>query len=147
MTQIAFIGLGHMGLPMARNLLKAGFAVSVFDLVQDSVASLAAEGAKAADSAVDAVRDATVVISMLPASRHVEGLYLGDSGLLTISVNLSGKQFSHPSLIWKALRESALTPSSRACRSSGVRGRPTERWASARRCSGSSSSVRENSMA
>lgn len=83
MTQIAFIGLGHMGLPMARNLLKAGFAVSVFDLVQDSVASLAAEGAKAADSAVDAVRDATVVISMLPASRHVEGLYLGDSGLLT----------------------------------------------------------------
>ncbi|QKE63884.1 3-hydroxyisobutyrate dehydrogenase [Aquipseudomonas campi] len=82
MTQIAFIGLGHMGLPMARNLLKAGFAISVFDLVQDSVASLAAEGAKAAGSAADAVRDATVVVSMLPASRHVESLYLGDQGLL-----------------------------------------------------------------
>ncbi|UUY06692.1 3-hydroxyisobutyrate dehydrogenase [Pseudomonas sp. J452] len=83
MTQIAFIGLGHMGLPMARNLLKAGFAISVFDLVQETVASIAAEGAKAADSAVDAVRDATIVISMLPASRHVESLYLGDQGLLT----------------------------------------------------------------
>lgn len=83
MTQIAFIGLGHMGLPMARNLLKAGFAVSVFDLVQDSVASLAVEGARAASSAAVAVRNATVVVSMLPASRHVESLYLGDQGLLT----------------------------------------------------------------
>lgn len=83
MTQIAFIGLGHMGLPMARNLLKAGFAISVFDLVQESVASLATEGAKAAASAADAVRDTTVVVSMLPASRHVESLYLGDQGLLS----------------------------------------------------------------
>lgn len=82
MTQIAFIGLGHMGLPMARNLLKAGFSVTAFDLVQEAVASLVAEGAKAATSAADAVQGATVVVSMLPASRHVEGLYLGDDGLL-----------------------------------------------------------------
>ncbi|MWV13250.1 3-hydroxyisobutyrate dehydrogenase [Pseudomonas sp. R-28-1W-6] len=83
MTQIAFIGLGHMGLPMARNLLKAGFAVTVFDLVADAVATLAGEGATAASSAAQAVRGADVVISMLPASRHVESLYLGDAGLLT----------------------------------------------------------------
>ncbi|WPC06256.1 3-hydroxyisobutyrate dehydrogenase [Pseudomonas benzenivorans] len=82
MTQIAFIGLGHMGLPMARNLLKAGFGLRVFDLVPAAVEELEKEGAQAARSAADAVRGMEVVISMLPASRHVEGLYLGDNGLL-----------------------------------------------------------------
>lgn len=83
MTQIAFIGLGHMGLPMARNLLNAGHSLSVFDLVASAVNELAAQGARAASSAADAVSAAEVVISMLPASRHVEGLYLGDAGLLS----------------------------------------------------------------
>lgn len=82
MTTIAFIGLGHMGLPMARNLLKAGFALRVFDLQQSAVDSLAAAGATPAASAAEAVIGASVVVSMLPASRHVEGLYLGESGLL-----------------------------------------------------------------
>ena len=82
MTQIAFIGLGHMGLPMARNLLRAGYPLKVFDLVRSAVDTLAGEGAVAADSAADAIDQAKVVISMLPASRHVEGLYLGDDGLL-----------------------------------------------------------------
>ena len=82
MTTIAFIGLGHMGLPMARNLLKAGFALRVFDLLQSAVDSLAAEGAAPAASAAEAVAGAQVVVSMLPASRHVEGLYLGESGLM-----------------------------------------------------------------
>ena len=83
MTSIAFIGLGHMGLPMARNLLKAGHQVSVFDLLASAVAELAGEGARAASSAADAVNGATVIVSMLPASQHVEGLYLGERGLLT----------------------------------------------------------------
>ena len=83
MTQIAFIGLGHMGLPMARNLLNAGHSLSVFDLVASAVNALAAQGARAASSAADAVSGAEVVISMLPASRHVEGLYLADAGLLS----------------------------------------------------------------
>lgn len=82
MTQIAFIGLGHMGLPMARNLLKNGFAVCVFDLVKEAVDTLVTEGAQPAGSAADAVRGAAVVVSMLPASRHVESLYLGEGGLL-----------------------------------------------------------------
>lgn len=82
MTQIAFIGLGHMGLPMARNLLKNGFAVCAFDLVKDAVDTLVTEGAQPASSAADAVRGAAVVVSMLPASRHVESLYLGEDGLL-----------------------------------------------------------------
>ena len=51
MTQIAFIGLGHMGLPMARNLLNAGHTLSVFDLVASAVNELAAQGARAASSA------------------------------------------------------------------------------------------------
>lgn len=84
MTTIAFIGLGHMGLPMARNLLNAGHSLSVFDLVASAVDELAAQGARAASSAADAVSSAEVVISMLPASRHVEGLYLGDAGLLSV---------------------------------------------------------------
>ena len=84
MTQIAFIGLGHMGQPMARNLLNAGHTLSVFDLVASAVNELAAQGARAASSAADAVSSAEVVISMLPASRHVEGLYLGDAGLLSV---------------------------------------------------------------
>ncbi|MGE8496364.1 MAG: 3-hydroxyisobutyrate dehydrogenase [Pseudomonas sp.] len=82
MTTIAFIGLGHMGLPMARNLLKAGHELRVFDLVQSAMQELAAEGAQATTSAQEAVTGTEVVISMLPASRHVEGLYLGDKGLL-----------------------------------------------------------------
>ncbi len=84
MSQIAFIGLGHMGLPMARNLLKAGFSLKVFDLVPTAIEQLAKEGAQAASSAADAVQGMDVLISMLPASRHVEGLYLGDSGLLKV---------------------------------------------------------------
>jgi len=83
MTRVAFIGLGNMGAPMAQNLIKAGFSLTVFDLVKESVAQLVQSGAAAATSAGDAVKDADVVITMLPASKHVEGIYLGDEGLLT----------------------------------------------------------------
>jgi 3-hydroxyisobutyrate dehydrogenase len=82
MNRIAFIGLGNMGAPMALNLVKAGFSLTVFDLVPAAVKSLTDAGAQGADSAQQAVKGADVVISMLPASRHVEGLYLGENGLL-----------------------------------------------------------------
>ena len=83
MSTIGFIGLGNMGGPMAKNLLNAGHQVQVFDLVEASMASVVAEGGTASKSAADAVRGADLVISMLPASKHVEALYLGDSGLIT----------------------------------------------------------------
>ena len=83
MTRVAFIGLGNMGAPMAQNLIKAGFSLSVFDLVKDAVDQLVKSGATAAASAGDAVNGADVVITMLPASKHVEGIYLGPEGLLT----------------------------------------------------------------
>ena len=79
---IAFIGLGHMGGPMAANLVKAGYPVRAFDLVPAALDTVRAAGAQVAVSAIDAVRGAQVVISMLPASRHVEGLYLGENGIL-----------------------------------------------------------------
>ncbi len=82
MSRIAFIGLGNMGGPMAANLLKAGHALRVFDLVPAAVEAAVAAGATAAGDAAEAVADAEVVISMLPASRHVEALYLGADGLL-----------------------------------------------------------------
>lgn len=82
MSRIAFIGLGNMGGPMAANLVKAGHALRVFDLVPAALEAAVAAGAQAAPSAADAVADAEVVISMLPASRHVEALYLGDGALL-----------------------------------------------------------------
>ncbi len=78
MSQIAFIGLGNMGGPMAKNLLKAGHHLTVFDLSATALQVLVNEGATAASSAIDAVCNADIVISMLPASRHVEALYLGD---------------------------------------------------------------------
>lgn len=80
--KIAFIGLGNMGLPIALNPLKAGHQVCGFDLVQSQLDSFAAAGGIVAENANDTARDADVLISMLPALRHVEGLYLGDSGLL-----------------------------------------------------------------
>jgi 3-hydroxyisobutyrate dehydrogenase len=83
MTRVAFIGLGNMGAPMAQNLIKAGFSLTVFDLVKDAVDQLVKSGATAAASASDAVNGADVVITMLPASKHVEGIYLGPEGLLT----------------------------------------------------------------
>ncbi len=80
--KVAFIGLGNMGLPMALNLLKAGYSVTGFDLVQSQVDVFSAAGGRAEESAASAVGDVDIVISMLPASRHVEGLYLGSDGIL-----------------------------------------------------------------
>lgn len=78
MKQIAFIGLGNMGAPMALNLLKAGHALKVFDLSEKALKQAAEAGASVASSAQDAVTGADCVITMLPASAHVEKLYLGD---------------------------------------------------------------------
>jgi 3-hydroxyisobutyrate dehydrogenase len=78
MASVGFIGLGNMGGPMADNLLKAGFDVTVFDLSAAACAALEAQGAAVAASAAAAASGRDFVISMLPAGRHVRGLYLGD---------------------------------------------------------------------
>lgn len=84
LPRIAFVGLGNMGGPMAVNLKKAGYAVNAFDLSADALAKVREQGVGVAASARDAVKGAQVVISMLPASRHVEALYLGDDGLMGV---------------------------------------------------------------
>src|SRR5512140_2855398 len=71
MANIAFIGLGNMGGPMAANLVKAGHKVTAFDLVEASRNQARADGAGIADSAASSVKDADVVITMLPAGKHV----------------------------------------------------------------------------
>ncbi len=71
MATIAFIGLGNMGGPMAANLVKAGHKVIAFDLVGASRNQAQSDGAAIADSAVASVKGAEVVITMLPAGKHV----------------------------------------------------------------------------
>ncbi|MDN6275541.1 3-hydroxyisobutyrate dehydrogenase [Psychrobacter sp.] len=77
---IAFIGLGNMGAPMAENLLKAGYALSVYDLSEEATQRLHKAGARVSDSPNDAANNAQVVISMLPAGQHVHAVYLGSDG-------------------------------------------------------------------
>lgn len=81
MTTIAFIGLGNMGGGMCANLVKAGYIVAAFDLNADAVKAVAAKGARAAASVADAVKDADVIVSMLPAGKHVLGVYFGPDGV------------------------------------------------------------------
>ncbi|WP_404830532.1 3-hydroxyisobutyrate dehydrogenase [Shewanella colwelliana] len=78
MSTVAFIGLGNMGGPMAVNLVKAGFTVKAFDLSAQALHDVSEQGAIPAPSACAAAASADVVITMLPAGKHVRGLYLGD---------------------------------------------------------------------
>jgi len=82
MTNIAFIGLGNMGGPMAKNLLAAGHTLHIFDLSEVALNDVASAGATIAGSAVEACKTAEVVITMLPAGKHVRQVYIGDNGLL-----------------------------------------------------------------
>ncbi|HEX5377577.1 MAG TPA: 3-hydroxyisobutyrate dehydrogenase [Phenylobacterium sp.] len=75
MTRIAFIGLGNMGGGMAANQAKAGHDVHAFDLSEAAVAKAVAAGCRASGSAAAAVKDADVVITMLPAGPHVRSVY------------------------------------------------------------------------
>lgn len=82
MATIGFIGLGNMGGPMARNLLKAGHSLKAFDLSEAALKAAEDAGASIAKSAGDAASGVEVVVSMLPAGQHVRGVYLGDEGIL-----------------------------------------------------------------
>jgi len=77
--KIAFIGLGNMGGPMAKNLLKNGYQVTVYDLSEAAQQQLSDAGASTSSSPKQAVQGADVVITMLPASKHVNTVYLGDA--------------------------------------------------------------------
>src|SRR6478672_6818228 len=78
MTRVAVLGTGIMGSAMARNLLRAGLAVTVWDRSPEATAGLERDGARAAGSPAEAVRDADVVITMLPTAAVVESVMFGD---------------------------------------------------------------------
>lgn len=80
--KIAFIGLGHMGDPMAQNLIKAGHQLVVFDVVQAAIDKFRTLGQAIASSPKDAAAQAELVVTMLPSSPHVKSVYLGDNGVL-----------------------------------------------------------------
>lgn len=78
MSNIAFIGLGNMGGPMAANLIRKGHTVTGFDLSETALKALESAGGQTAGSALDAAKSADVIISMLPSGKHVAELYSED---------------------------------------------------------------------
>lgn len=82
MAKIGFIGLGNMGGPMARNLLKAGHEMKGFDLAETSVKAAVEAGATKAASAAEAAEGVDVVVTMLPAGQHVRSVYMDEGGVL-----------------------------------------------------------------
>lgn len=82
MVKIGYIGLGVMGKPMAKNLLKAGHQLVVYDVVKEKVDDLVQAGAEPADNCRDAARRGDIIILMLPDSPEVEAVMLGEEGVL-----------------------------------------------------------------
>lgn len=82
MEKVGFIGLGNMGKPMAKNLLKAGYSLTVYDVVESAVQELVSLGANPATSPSDVAAKSDIIITMLPNSPHVEQVILGPNGVI-----------------------------------------------------------------
>lgn len=82
-SKIGFVGLGNMGGHMAKNLLKKGYKLTVYDINKLAVTNLVEAGADCASSAAEMSKEAEVVISMLPSNQHVLDIYTGDNGILS----------------------------------------------------------------
>ena len=80
--EIGFVGLGIMGKPMVRNLMKADYSVTVYDIVSESVEEMVTDGAKSASSAAEVAQSASTVITMVPDSPQSEAAILGPNGVL-----------------------------------------------------------------
>ncbi|MFD5461215.1 2-hydroxy-3-oxopropionate reductase [Kitasatospora sp. NPDC127059] len=112
--KIAFVGLGIMGKPMAVNLVKAGHHVTGFDLSQASIDTVVAAGGHGAASIADAVKDAEIVVTMVPADPHVEAVILGEGGVLenvqpgTLVIDMSSITPQTSIKVGKAAREKGV---------------------------------------
>jgi 4-hydroxybutyrate dehydrogenase/sulfolactaldehyde 3-reductase len=82
MDHIAFVGLGAMGRPMAANLVRKGFALTVYDLRDEPVEALMTLGAEQARTLAEVMQRADIIVTMLPGSPEVEGVVLGEGGVL-----------------------------------------------------------------
>ncbi len=80
--KIGFVGLGNMGAPMCRNLLKHGHTLKVYDVVPELVRKLAQQGVEAGASAADCAKGVDLLVTMLPSSPHVRTVYQGADGVL-----------------------------------------------------------------
>ena len=80
--RIGFIGLGAMGGPMAKNVIKKGYQVKVYDIAQERMAPLLEAGAEAGSSCKDIAETSDIIITMLPSSPHVKEAVLGSSGII-----------------------------------------------------------------
>lgn len=80
--KIGFIGLGIMGKPMSKNMLKAGYELVVYDLNKAAVEEVAGAGAKVANSPKEVAAQSDVIITMLPNSPHVKAVVLGENGVI-----------------------------------------------------------------
>lgn len=82
MKKIGFIGLGIMGKPMSKNLIKAGYQLVVYDIREEAVAEVVQAGAEAGTSPKDVASKTEVIITMLPNSPHVKDVVLGENGVI-----------------------------------------------------------------
>ena len=82
MGQIGFIGLGIMGKPMAKNLLRNGYSLKVYDIVPENVENVVAAGAQAAQSIAEVAQACELIVTMLPNSPQVKEVALGEGGIL-----------------------------------------------------------------
>ena len=80
--KIGFIGLGIMGKPMAKNLMKAGHELVVYDVIAANVDNVVAAGAQAGASSKDVAEQCSFIITMLPNSPHVKTVVMGENGVL-----------------------------------------------------------------
>lgn len=80
--KIGFIGLGIMGKPMAKNLIKAGYELVVYDIVKENVDDVVAAGARPATSSRELSKECKIIITMLPNSPHVKAVVMGENGVL-----------------------------------------------------------------
>ncbi|XP_031832519.2 3-hydroxyisobutyrate dehydrogenase, mitochondrial isoform X1 [Nomia melanderi] len=82
-SEVGFIGLGNMGSHMAKNLLKKGHRLTVFDVNKTAVSNLTKAGANGASNPAEVAKDAQAVVSMLPSNQHVLDVYDGENGILS----------------------------------------------------------------
>jgi 2-hydroxy-3-oxopropionate reductase len=112
--KIGFIGLGIMGKPMAKNIIKAGYEVTVFDINKDTVNELVAAGAKPGTSNADVASQADVIITMLPNSPHVKTVVLGENGVVdgakpgTVLIDMSSIAPLASKEVYEALAERGI---------------------------------------
>ena len=80
--KLGFVGLGIMGKPMVRNLIKAGHELVVYDVIEENVKAVVADGAVAEASSKEVAEQCQTIITMLPNSPHVKNVILGENGIL-----------------------------------------------------------------